>query len=478
MRPLFRSLTASALALSVAGCTTPNPTPLDRPGDVPPGFTAPMAADGPIWPEATWWTNFKADELGPLEETAQKENLDLAQAAARVLQAEASDGVAFSGLLPTANLSGGYNRQGANSAIPRASNTFSAGLGASYQQNFFGQQYFQLQAARENLRAARYAQATVGISITSEVADQYFIVLSLRERITIARQNIDAAKRILAITQAKVSSGVSSNLDLAEQQAVVAQQESRLPGLIESEREARYALAILLGRAPEGLDVKAQNLDNIVSPSLRPGLPSDVLLRRPDVANAEASLFAAHANVDAARAAFFPSLSLTGNGGYSSNVIDSLINPGNLVWSIGASVAQTIFDGGLVKAQSDLARAQQTELLAAYRKTVFSAFSEVESALGTVQSASDQLVLLDAQVKADAEAFPHLRTAIPRRHHRHPVAVERAAASVHRPGLLRPDQAGAAGSQYRPLPGAGRRLDPDRRRRGVQIPARLVAALV
>jgi NodT family efflux transporter outer membrane factor (OMF) lipoprotein len=396
---------ASALAVSVAGCQTAVPTALDRPGDVPVGFTAPIAKGGPVWPETRWWDNFKAAELAPLEETAERENLDLAQAAARVLQAEASDTVAFSGLLPSADLSGAFSRNGGNSAIPRAKSSFSAGLGASYQQNFFGQEFDQLQAARENLRAARYAQAVVGISVAAEVADQYFIVLSLRERIAIDRANIDAAKRILTITQAKVSSGVSSNLDLAEQQAVVAQQESRLPGLIEAEREARYALALLLGRAPEGFDVKAQNLDGIVSPSVQPGLPSEVLLRRPDVAEAEAALYAAHANVDAARAAFFPSLSLTGSAGYGSAAIGNLINPGNFVWNIGASVAETIFDGGRIKAESDLARAQETEMLANYRKTVFSAFSDVETALGTVQAVGDQLALLDEQVKADAEAF-------------------------------------------------------------------------
>src|SRR6202012_5179320 len=136
--------------------------------------------------------------------------------------------------------------------------------------------------------------------------------------ITFTRQSIDAAQQILVVVQAKVTNGVSSNLDLAQEQATLAQQQSTLPGLIEQEREARYALAILLGRAPEGFDVKAQNLDGIVSPAVQPGLPSEVLLRRPDVAEAEAQPYAAHANVDAARAAFFPSLSLTGSGGYQS----------------------------------------------------------------------------------------------------------------------------------------------------------------
>jgi len=260
MKSLFRGaflrgVSASVLAVSLAACTA-NPQALDRPGDVPPAFTAPSDKTAPIWPQADWWSKFGAEELAPLEATAQKENLDIAQAAARVLEAEAADGIALSGLFPT--LGGSFNatRAGGNSQIPRAHNAFTAGLTASYQQGFFGTQYLRLQASREDLRAARYAAAVIGISTSAQVADEYFSILQFRERIAIANANIAAAKRILAVTQAKVNSGVSSNLDLAEEQALLAQQESRLPGLIESEKEARYALAILLGRAPEGYDVK------------------------------------------------------------------------------------------------------------------------------------------------------------------------------------------------------------------------------
>jgi len=402
---LLKGAGAVALSAALAACTT-NPTPLDRPGDVPASFEQPAPnLQAPLWPSSDWWTTFQADELTQLEATAQKENLDIAQAAARVIQAEAQDGVAFSALLPTLDASGGYKRQGAGHPHGPAFTTWSAGLSASYQQSFFGGEYFNLQAARQSLRASRYNAAVIGLSIEAQVADQYFTVLSLRERVAITRANVDAAKRILTITQAKVSSGVSSNLDLAEQQAVLAQQEAQLPGLIEQEKEARYGLAILMGRAPERYEVKGQNLDEITSPTVKPGLPSELLLRRPDIAQAEAQLYAAHANVDAARAAFFPSLSLTGTGGYSAGALAGLINPANMAFTIGASIFQSIFDGGRVKAQSDLAKAQETELVAAYRKAVFSAFADVESSLGQVQATTEQLDLIQTQVKASAEAF-------------------------------------------------------------------------
>jgi outer membrane protein, multidrug efflux system len=242
--------------------------------------------------------------------------------------------------------------------------------------------------------------------MSQQVADEYFSILAFRERIAIANANIAAAKRILAITQAKVNSGVSSNLDLAEQQATVAQQESTLPGLIESEKEARYALAILLGRAPEGYDVRAQNLDGIAAPSLQPGLPSELLLRNPSVAQAEADLYAAHANVDAARTFYFPSLNLSGSAVYGPvSQLSSLFGPAGFAWSIGASVVQSIFDGGRIHAENDQALAVQQELIANYRKTVFTAFSDVESALGTVKATTDQLALVEVQTRADAEAF-------------------------------------------------------------------------
>ena len=402
---LLRGVSVSVLALSLAACTA-NPTPLDRPGDVPAAFTAPMDKTAPVWPQADWWSKFGADELAPLQEIAQRENLDIAMAGACVRQAEGRDGIARSSLFPTLDASIGGTRSGGNSTVPRASNRFNAGITASYQQSFFGGEFHSLRAARENLRAFRYAAAVTGISVSASVADQYFTILSLRERIAINKENVAAARRILTITQAKVSSGVSSNLDLAEQQAIVAQQESRLPGLIAAEREARYALAILLGRAPENYDVKAQNLDGIMAPAIQPGLPSEFLLRNPSVAQAEASLYAAHANVDAARAAFFPSLGLTGSAGYGPvAALSNLFNPSTFVFSIGASILQSIFDGGRIHASNDLALAAQQELIANYRKTVFSAFSDVETALGQVQATTEQLGFVEVQTRASAEAF-------------------------------------------------------------------------
>jgi len=412
MKSLFRGaflrgVSATVLSASLAACSA-LPTPLDRPGDVPTTFTAPMNKSAPVWPQANWWSKFGAPELVPIQETAQKENLDIVQAGARVLQAEASDGIALAALFPSLGASLSGTRSGGNTPTiggGRARNSFAAGLSASYQQGFFGTQYFQLQASREDLRAQRYAAAVTGISVSTQVADEYFTILSFRERIAIANANIAAAKRVLAITQAKVNSGVSSNLELAEEQALVASQEATVPLLIQAEKQARYSLAVLLGRAPEGFDIKAQNLDGIDGPSVQPGLPSELLLRNPTIAQAEAQLYAAHADVDAARSFYFPSLNLSGGASYGSSSLSSLFGPAGFIWNIGGSVLQTIFDGGRIHAQNDQAKAVQSELVANYRKQVFTAFQDVETSLDQMKAYTDQLALIEVQTKASAEAF-------------------------------------------------------------------------
>lgn len=400
MKFLLRSTSVAALALATAACTTPAPVPLKE-GDVPAAFTSPVAKDAAVWPATDWWTGLNAPELPPLEMTAKEQNLDLIAAAARVVQAQAQTGIAGSALFPSINATGNAQRSGSDTkGVPGGNthNTFGVSAEASYEIDLWGLNRDQLHAAEQSELAARYAQQTVALTITSGVANTYLDVLALRQRIKIANQNVDAAKRILAITEAKVTNGVSSNLELAQQRALLAGVESAIPGLLEQEREARYALAILLGRAPEGFDVKSVNLDGIVAPAVQPGIPSSLLERRPDIAQAEAQLLAQHANVDAARAAFLPQVSL-------SSSIGAAFNPSSMIWSIGASLLQAVFDGGKLSAESDLQKARQTELLAGYRKAVFSAFSDVESSLGQVTSLAEQERLVNEQEVNAAEAY-------------------------------------------------------------------------
>jgi NodT family efflux transporter outer membrane factor (OMF) lipoprotein len=403
MRTIFKALSVSALALVAAGCKlTPNPTPLDKPGDMPAGFTAPVVdKNAPIWPAAEWWNNFNAPELPMLMETAMRENLDLKVAMGRVLEAEANSTIAFSALLPSVGGTVTARKAGDNSTN---ADTFGAGLTGNYVLDFFGQNRARLAAANENLRGARYTQVNTGLTIEQSVANTYFTTLQLRERIAITRENLDLARRLLAISQAKFAAGVASNLDVMIETATVAQQQSTLPGLIEQEREARYTLAILLGLPPENFDVKAQNLNDIAAPTVQPGLPSDLLLRRPDIALQEANLYADHANVDAARAAFFPQIGLSAGVSFGSGVLGTIFNPSSLAWNVGASLAQTIFDGGAINARDQQAKAIQDEQIATYRKTVFTAFQQVETAVGSADAVQQQLAFIEQQERASVEA--------------------------------------------------------------------------
>jgi NodT family efflux transporter outer membrane factor (OMF) lipoprotein len=409
MKRIFLSTSAILLALAVTGCATTPPQAL-KPTYVPSNFTAPISADAPLWPQADWWKGFESDELNGLIATAQTNNLDLANALGVVLQAEGSAEAAGAPLFPQIGLDAGATRSrtGAGSSGVGHSvtgNAFNLGLSGSWALDIWGEARDNLRAADEQVKSSRYAQEGVALTVTAGVGTTYLDVLALRERVTIAQANIDAAKRILNITQAKVTNGVSSRLDLAQQEAQVDTQEASIPPLIEAEREARYALAILLGQLPEGFDVQAKNLDAIVGPTVRPGLPSELLRRRPDVAQAEANLAAAHANVDAARAAFFPQIGLSASGGYAAGAVKSLVNNSNLAWSVGSSLLQTIFDGGALEGNLHITKAQQIQLVATYRKTVLSAFSDVETSLGQVASLTQQEKLETQAANAAAEAF-------------------------------------------------------------------------
>jgi len=402
MRTLNRVLCVSAVALLTAGCQlTPAPVALQS-SDLPAAFTAPVVdRNAPVWPAADWWTQFNAPELPALIERAMRENLDLRVAAGRVLEAEAASTIALSGLMPTVNGNFGVTRRENNIA---GTDTFNAGITGNYVLDFFGQNRARLAAAEQNLRAARYAQTTVGLTVASSVATTYFNILALRERIAITRQNLDLSRRLLAISQAKFAAGVSSNLDVMQQTATVAAQLSQLPGLIDQERQARYALAILLGMPPEGIEIKGQNLDGLTTPTVQPGIPSDLLLRRPDIAQAEANLMAAHANLDAARAAFFPQVGLSAGVSWTSALIGTLFDPASFAWNLGASLAQTIFDGGTINARSQAAKAVQDEQIATYRLTVFRAFQAVEAAVGTADAVTQQLEFITQQERAAVEA--------------------------------------------------------------------------
>ena len=392
-------------ALLLAGCSE-MPLPTLSAGDVPAAFSQDTSAAAPIWPAADWWRGYGDAQLSALIEQVHAANLDMAQAEARLRQADARARQAGAALLPTVNLNAGNNTFfGSSNGNSVRETDYSVGLGASYELDFWGKNRSLADSAEAARAASQADRATVALTVTGSVAATYFQILSLRSRITVAEANLQSSQDILKVVQRRVDAGYSPAADLLQERANIAAQLSTLPSLRQQELEARGTLAVLLGRPPEGFAVIGDTLDGITAPAVAPGLPAELLARRPDIATAEANLIAAHADLAAARAAFLPAITLNATGGLQYPAIAAAINtlPGlGLGANLGAALVQTIFDGGRIAAKTDEARAHEEELLAAYRAVAINAFSDVENALGSLKNLSAQENALQDQV-AQAE---------------------------------------------------------------------------
>jgi NodT family efflux transporter outer membrane factor (OMF) lipoprotein len=389
-------------ALLLAGCNqTTTPPPALTQSDVPAAFEqAPSMAAA--WPAPDWWQGFGSSELTALETAAQSGNLDIVQAAARLRQADQRARQAGAALMPTVTLNGnGQNFTGGAFGGSSGNETdFFAGVGASYELDFWGKNKAAAQSA-ELLRTATAADnATVALTTSAAIADGYFQILALRERIALAQANLKSAQSILGVVQRRVTAGYAPNSDLTQARADAAAQQAALPALQQQELEARTALAILLGRPPEGFTVTAAGLDGLGAPNVAPGLPAELLTRRPDLANAEANLASAHADVAAARAAMLPDITLTAAAGLQNPALNAAVltlGGTGFALNLGATLVHTIFDGGLLKAKTAETEAREEELLAAYRAAVIAAFGDVENALGSLSHLSAQERALQEQ---------------------------------------------------------------------------------
>lgn len=402
--------TFAALTLALTACAHQSP-PLTE-TTIPAAWSEHVAAGAPVWPSETWWTEFGSTELDRLMTEARRNNLDLSAAAARLMQAKAQKRIAFAPLLPAVDggasaqtFSGDRSRTPTSGTTNGRSQSYSIDLTASYELDFWGKNIAGLNAARANYRASQFDQAVVALTVSSNVASTYFQVLSLRERLAIARSNLETAERILAVVDSRVRNGVVTPLDLAQQRSAVAQQQAQIPALAQQELAARAALAVLLGRPPEGFSVESQTLAGLSDPSVAPGLPSELLTRRPDILREEASLQAAGADIWAARAQFFPSISLTGSGGVESAALSGLFGGAGIAATAAASLAQPLFEGGRLWGQYKQTVARREELVSAYRNTVISAFSDVEVALGGRANLAEQERLQQIQVDEARKAL-------------------------------------------------------------------------
>lgn len=419
-----------AVATVTLGACSVGPDYVRPTVDTPGSFDATAATSQAAWPAQGWWANFGSPELDGLINRARIYNTDLNAAVARVIQADAQVRISGAPLLPTVtgNASGSYNRSGIGSSSRRSvtsfgtgigtgtgignyfdSRSYSVGLQASYDLDLFGRNRALLAAAQATAVATRFDQETVALSVVSSVASTYFQLLAAQDRLRVAERNLRSAEQILGAYRARLTVGTANLLDVSQQEALVAGQRAQLPAFSNTIEQNRSALGILVGLPPERLAIQGGSLEKLPLPVAAPGLPSELLARRPDIAYAEALLRAQNANMRAARAAFYPDISLTASGGLTSAALSAITGPGTLVAQLAASLAQPIFDNGLRTGQLEATKGRYAELLSDYQKAVLQAFTDVEQALTGLQLISEQerlerIALSVAQRSADIAA--------------------------------------------------------------------------
>ncbi|MBW8270112.1 efflux transporter outer membrane subunit [Caldovatus sp. SYSU G05006] len=401
------ALPCLALLPLLAGCGLLRPDPLAADVALPARFGATAGAPEPArWPEPEWWRGFGAPELDALMAAAMAANFDLAAAAARVREADALVRVAGGALLPAVDLSAAATRSQAAAsgsfARRRVGSADSLGLAASYEVDFWGRNRAALDAAGHAAAARRHDLGTVALTAQAAVANTYFALLAAQEQVAIQQANLAAAARVLDILRERLAVGTATGLQVAQQETVVAQQRALLPGFRLQVEQNRHALALLTGRAPEAIAIEGGVFNRLRVPEVAPGLPAELLLRRPDVLAAEAELAAQQANVVVARAALFPSIRLTASGGFQSLALETLLRPESQLFSLAAGLTEPIFRGGALRAQVTAERARQEELLALYRRAIVNALVDTENALAALRRTAEQ-ERLQAEAVATAE---------------------------------------------------------------------------
>jgi len=414
-RKPFRLGALLALGPLLSGCIIGTERP-ELNLEVPTNFRAASkaGADAAV-PIVDWWRGFRSSELTSLMDAAQIHNFDIAVAIAQIVQADAQVGVSGAPLLPTLTGDASAEREKNSSAASSIGsgngfggvtfNQFTTSLTASYIVDFWGKNRATLYAAQESATVARYNREVVTLTTVVTVANTYFQVLAAQDEIRVTRQNLEAADRILNLIKKQFNGGTASQLDVSQQEALVATQRAAIPPLEVTRDQNIAALALLVGRAASNFTVRGGSTRQIVIPRVTPGLPSELLYQRPDIREAEAQLAAANFSVESARAAFFPQIQLTGTTGFQSAALANLFTPGAWFYTLTASLTQPIFDGFLLESELKQAKGVQLQDLQAYRKAVLSAFADVEKALVALHKFTLQERLQQDVVNASRQAF-------------------------------------------------------------------------
>ena len=378
------------LVLGVAGCV--NQPKYDRPPvELPTEWkqTAPRFAE-----DGRWWRIYQDAELEKVVDEALKGNADLLIAAARVDEARALLGESNSLFWPSIDAQAGVSRQQVSTrtatsfpGVPREYSNHRAVLSVSYELDLFGRLRANAAAARHELEASEASREAVRLALAAQATRSYFALRALDEQVALTRKTVSLREEALDLQRKRLRGGVISEFELRQLEAETAVVRAQLPPLEREREREEVALAVLLGRSPrsvfqDGVAIKAVFDETPGAPVLPAGMPSELLLRRPDLVEAERALASANARVAQARAEMFPSISLTAFLGSESAALANLFSGGQAAtWQIAAGLTQPIFQGGRLQARREAATARERAALVQYEQAIRSAFGEVRTAL-------------------------------------------------------------------------------------------------
>jgi NodT family efflux transporter outer membrane factor (OMF) lipoprotein len=403
----MRRVAAAALLaplLVLAGCAgRVPPVPPEAAVTPPVGWRTTPGPTAPI--EREWWRRFSDPVLAALVDHALARNTDIAIAAARVEEARAQEQLARASLFPTLDAGAGasVSREISPFGTPVTAVGVQPLFQASYELDLFGRVRSQVSAARSSFLASEAARDAAALGAAAATASGYITLRGLDARLDILRATLVSRAEALRLARSRATVGYTSELELRQAEAEYEATAQSIPPAQLAITRQENALSLLLGESPRAIE-RGLALGRIAEPAIPNLLPSDLLRRRPDIAQAEFALAASDASLAVARAPFLPRINLTGSSGLALST--SLANPVTL-WSLGASILAPIFEGGRLQAGVDTAAARRDQAAFGYRRTVLTVFREVEDSLAAVQRLREQRAHVEAQRRAVAEALRH-----------------------------------------------------------------------
>ena len=364
-------------------------------------------------PKGEWWTVFRDDDLNVLEKQALAANQTLKVSIARLEQARANAAVQVATLFPTTSVAPAIERQRLSgnrptngvliSLRPATQNAYIVPFTVSYEVDLFGRRRRSIEAAEAAYQANAADLENVRLLVTSQLAGDYFTLRQLDSQLQILNRTVEALQKGLELVNSRHKGGVASGLDVAQEETLLNTTRTQATLQLQQRKQFEDAIAMLVGQPAPDFHIPPKVL-TAEPPPLDPGLPSDLLERRPDIAEAERQMAAANAQIGVAKAAYYPSLSLFGQGGWQAADITKLANASSIFWALGANLGQQVFTGGARRAQVQFTQAGYDANVASYRETVLNALREVQDEITglavLIQAEQSQLQAVNAARRA------------------------------------------------------------------------------